>query len=217
MGTRGIIGLVIDGEVKATYNHFDSYPEALGAKMLAFAASLTVRMDRVIEQARALRLVTDDDPIEEGVRIRASARGLIDRNVGARIGADNAIDTSENWYQLLRNAQGDLDAYLDLGVMEDSVAFADDSLFCEWGYLIDLDRKRFETYRGFVTTPHTDGRFGKGDSKPADWEPRYASDKFYYPIRLLMDYRLDSLDTVERYVSTVTEAAAKQEEDEKED
>lgn len=33
MGTRGMYGFYRNGVTKATYNHFDSYPEWLGKKL----------------------------------------------------------------------------------------------------------------------------------------------------------------------------------------
>ena len=42
MGTRGLVGFVRkDGSKKGAYNHFDSYPEGLGLKIMRWIASLT--------------------------------------------------------------------------------------------------------------------------------------------------------------------------------
>jgi hypothetical protein len=38
--------------------------------------------------------------------------------------------------------------------MSDGIDFIKDSLFCEWGYVINLDDEVLEVYRGFQTEPH---------------------------------------------------------------
>ena len=45
------------------------------------------------------------------------------------------------------------------GLAFDGSGFPLDSLFCEWGYLVDFDSRTFEVYRGLQTTPPTAGRF----------------------------------------------------------
>ncbi|KAK3686652.1 hypothetical protein LTR37_019583 [Vermiconidia calcicola] len=41
MGTRGLLGAIVRGQKKGSYNHFDSYPSALGLAIVAFIRSLT--------------------------------------------------------------------------------------------------------------------------------------------------------------------------------
>ena len=41
MGTRGLIGFIINGARQGTYNHFDSYPCGLGNDVIKFIMSLT--------------------------------------------------------------------------------------------------------------------------------------------------------------------------------
>jgi hypothetical protein len=58
MGTRGLIGFVIKGRRRATYNHFDSYPEGLGFDVLRFILSLD---EEGIKEMQAL--VEDASPL----------------------------------------------------------------------------------------------------------------------------------------------------------
>ena len=41
MGTRGLLGLIVEGKRHAAYNHWDSYPSGLGAKIVKFILSLS--------------------------------------------------------------------------------------------------------------------------------------------------------------------------------
>ena len=40
MGTRGLLGFIIAGCRRASYNHFDSYPSGLGAQVAKFILGL---------------------------------------------------------------------------------------------------------------------------------------------------------------------------------
>lgn len=156
MSTRGLYGVVIDGEVKASYNHYDSYPSGLGYQILKEINAGTLTADR----ARYMRLVDESGaPTQDQITTMVDA-GLHNPNVSSG-------ETAE-WYSLMREAQGKLHANLTTGYMIDNLEFASDSLFCEWGYLVNFDTNRLEVYEGFnENTPV--GRFqdmkGQGHSK----------------------------------------------------
>ena len=136
MSTRGLYGVVIDGEVKASYNHYDSYPSGLGYQILneINAGTLTAG------HARYMRLVDESSaPTQDQITTMVDA-GLYNPNVSSG-------DTAE-WYFLMCEAQGKLHANLTTGYMIDNLEFASDSLFCEWGYLVNFDTNRLEVYEG---------------------------------------------------------------------
>ena len=57
--------------------------------------------------------------------------------------------TQKDWYCLLRKSQGEPDCYANgLRYMIDSQTFLQDSVWCEWGYLINLDDGVVEVYTG---------------------------------------------------------------------
>lgn len=175
MGTRGLMAFAVDGELKGTYNHFDSYPSGLGQDLVDFIQEN--ELDKVREQARALKVVSEDTPPTDGDIARLSAYH------------DSGVSTGSprEWYSLLRHTQGNAAATLESGVIIDGNDFARDSLFCEWGYVIDLDSEMFEIYQGFQKEPHEEGRF-------AHLEPikdeNYAIAGRYYPIKLVAAYSL---------------------------
>lgn len=177
MSTRGLWGFVVDGEVKVTYNHYDSYPSGLGDDLLRFARGVARGIQpSARERVAALRMVdASDGPSASDVERLARFANL---NVGSQ--------EIKDWYVLLRETQGNPVATLDAGAMIDSRDFAADSLFCEWGYVIDLDANVFEVYCGFQHAQHSDGRFA------ADERPERRTDG-YWPIRLIATYPLDAL------------------------
>ena len=159
MSTRGFITFAVDGEQKTAYNHSDSYPDWLGVRVLSWLQQANHAELR--RQAVSLRVVSGDDkPTAED----------IDR---LRPWTDLGVSTSstDDWYCLLRDTRGDPGAMLAAGVIEDAGDFPADSLFAEWGYVIDLDGDgMFEVYEGFQKSPHDKGRFA-GMERDGDYYP----------------------------------------------
>jgi hypothetical protein len=178
MGTRGLWGYAIDGATKTTYNHYDSYPSGLGQTVLEHARWCAENLDAAREQALALRVVGegDDKPTPEDVE---HLRPWTDLGVASR--------STDDWYCLLRQTQGSPTEALKAGVMLSDRGFAADSLFCEYGYIVDLDGQQFEVYEGFQHAPHSDGRFAQMGVRPT------AVSGDYYPIRLVASYPFDAL------------------------
>lgn len=185
MGTRGFIGFVIGGDEKIAYNHFDSYPSGLGSNVLSWLwrnrhALICDEVHRgevggPVDLARKLRVVDPNSkPTAEDVE---RLRGYTNTNVGTQ--------QVDDWYVLLRETQGNPAAILDAGVIEDGSSFPLDSLFAEYGYLVDLDANRFEAYRGFQKAEHDKGRFAT----------RSGARDGYHPCALVASWPLDELPT----------------------
>ena len=184
MGTRGFVGFVIDGVEKISYNQYDSYPAGLGSEVLEWCARGVD--EQVVAAVRALRVVDGklaptDAEIEKLIayaNLNVSERSLTD------------------WYALLRETQGDLSRILEAGVLVDASDFALDSLFCEWGYLVNVDDGTLEAYKGFQTVPHARGRFA-GRVHPS---PNSGLSAAYQPVALLNAWDLDALPDVGTFV-----------------
>lgn len=174
MGTRGLMGFRLDSQDKATYNHFDSYPDCLGRNMVNFIKNnYATNADRlnVERMVRELRMVGREDKPTEADKLKLKTLGLFDGSVSSR--------TDDEWYTLLRNAQGRPLVALQAGVMEDQRAFAYDSLFCEYAYIVNFDDGVLEVYAGFQKKPGK-GRFA--DEVAAD--PSLKDSSGYYPVTL---------------------------------
>jgi len=171
MGTRGFVGFVVDGQEKIAYNHFDSYPDGLGRDVIEWIQSDFD--NQTADKVRALRAVDEDVPPtpEEIERLKKYA----DTRVSTR--------SLTEWYVLLRQTQGSIGAILDAGYYEDAGDFPLDSLYAEWGYLINLDDDTLEIYRGFVEEPPV-GRFADRSG---------VSGNGYAACTLLATYKLDEM------------------------
>lgn len=186
MGTRGFIGFVSGGKEAVAYCHFDAYPSGLGLDMLGWLLTLgKTGLDQAALDAAALRAVTDsDEPTDEDI---ARLRRWTDLSVGG-------ASERPTWYQLLRQTQGDAGAILEAGVIEDASDFPADSLFAEWGYVVDFDNSVFEVYEGFQKVPHSDGRF-------AGMTPSEGGE--YFPVRLIRSWPLSGLPTGDAFMASV--------------
>jgi hypothetical protein len=91
-------------------------------------------------------IMIDEDRSEPSEIQVKEVKGLSDKwyklNPGTRL----------NWYELLRPFQGSLKAYAaekPLRYMSDGESFMGDSLFCEYAYVINLNKEVLEFYEGF--------------------------------------------------------------------
>lgn len=186
MGTRNLTAVYIDGEYKiAQYGQWDGYPEGQGKTALDFARKLANKSFResFSEKVRACRWITQSE-IDE---------------INAKVKSGEIADWTKTYPELWRDAGAEiLQMVMDNGglVLQNDIEFAADSMFCEWAWVIDLDKNTFEGYAGFNETP-LDGedRFAFLVEKE-----RTAHDGTHYCcIKLVKAYSLDDLPNDEQF------------------
>lgn len=183
MGTRNLTAVYSDGELRvAQYGQWDGYPDGQGATVLEFCkdASKLAALKIVLNRTR---FVTDEEREETAKRLGMPEDGWMNQ------------EQAEQWHHAYPYNNRDHGAeILNLMVnsapeseilLKNDIDFVNDSLFCEWAYVIDLDAGQLECYAGFVTEPHEGQRFS-GD-------PTQRPTGSYYPVRLLKKYPLDNL------------------------
>lgn len=173
------------------YNHSDSYPEALGVEILS---ELKAVPDWDEAKAMASSLI--------GIPETRELPGLdrmfeteVRRHMPDTVKAENPATL----YDLYQPIQGTLAPYLDgrLRFVPTANDFIYDSLFCEWGYIANLDTDTFEVWRGL-------------QQEPFQGENRYGTEADrtgYVPCRPLLNYSLKTdlpsndefLDAANRY------------------
>jgi len=177
-----MVGFVADGKETITYCQFDSYPSGVGADVLEWANGIT-DWDAVKVRAAAIVHVDDDTP------------PTVDQEANLLTTADYTVDNDRDkpsWYQVLRGTHGDPEAILKVGHAAHDPSWPGDSLFCEWGYMVDLDTGVLEVYRGFQTRPHKSGRFTD--------RPRTNG---YYPIKLVASWPLADLPIRDAFLAAL--------------
>jgi hypothetical protein len=184
MSTRGLYGVRKNGVDKCTYNHFDSYPSGLGSDVVRFCANNSVEeLNKFFDNI--VLVLEDSIPTESQIK-ECQKAGYVDLSVSSQ--------SNDDWYCLLRNLQGNFKEYqkcIDSNskiYMTDSIDFIQDSLFCEYAYIINLDDEVLEFYEGFQKEPQVDNRYGTKE------------DRGYYPCKLVLTIPLDELEDVDKVV-----------------
>lgn len=197
MGTRHLIAVQVDGEYKvAQYGHWDGYPSGQGANILKFLHDHKEKLSAFADAVRACSEMSDEDYKQAWVDCGADP----DSDLAT---TDISRKFRERYPHLSRNCGADIlnhvfNAGKDGLKLRYTLGFAADSLFCEWAYVIDLDKNTFEVFKGFNMTPlDPSERFA---SLPV--EPSNTSNQFYQ-VKLVQSYDLDKLPTVEEFVSTL--------------
>ena len=140
MGTRNLTVVYVDGEYKvAQYGQWDGYPEGQGITCLHFVRD---HMNE-IKFRKALNHVsfyTEDERHELWTRYGARD-GLMRAEDYSRMGKENpgvCRDTASAILKLIQDGK--------VTKVNDNIEFAKDEIFCEWIWVVDMDRRRFGTH-----------------------------------------------------------------------
>jgi len=189
MGTRSLTCVVLDGKFKiAQYGQFDGYPEGQGTIVIDTMRKIIAsnNLDRFKKKVGALKEITNDEYKQLWIDAGADpANDYVSMEVGNEFDRKNPqLDR-----RLAAGILGHV-MYNDVPGVRLSIEFANDSLFCEYAYVVDLDLGVFEVYKGFQKQNHSSGRFS--DKK--------CETSGYFPVRLTKSYRLDSLPSTDEFV-----------------
>lgn len=206
MGTRNLTMVIKNGKpLIAQYGQWDGCPEGQGATALKFLRG-TFNEEDFLKGAAKTRFVEDAE-IEKAEAETVSVHPkytmdwwkdfnkqktayLLSRDHGAKI---------LFMVQALTWLGGD-DSYM----LQDHSQFAADSLFCEWAYVIDLDKKTFEVYKGF-----NNRKLGKTQRffylETEDGKHGEVVGSKHHPVRLAKKYKLNALPTEEEFIADFKE------------
>jgi len=112
MSTRGLLGFVHNKEIRASFNHFDSYLEGLG-QSIASLCNIIVDWKTFTHRYEKIHWISETE---------APMKYLSGKEIMYEILKDNPL------------------------TLVDEKDFAEDDLFCEYAYLINLDDKQLEIY-----------------------------------------------------------------------
>ena len=141
MSTRGYMGIQKKGELKGQYNQFDSYISGLGKDIIKTLNSIPKKdlISKLNEVYDNIILINEDDKPTQEMIDYAVENGLYDSNVSSR--------STDDLYCLFHGTQGRLDMYLNgLKYMLNGNNFLKNEIFCEYGYVINLDENTLDIY-----------------------------------------------------------------------
>lgn len=175
--------IVKDNEIKLSqYGQWDGYPRGNGIIVLNWLKTKDINL--LAEKIKNLKTITEDELKQAWVDCGAAPDDKF-------VTQDVAEAFKKKYPQLSRGTgAGILDMVLNSDselLVNDDTEFAKDGLFCEWAYLLNLDTKELEVYKGFNETPLSpDDRF---------YFNGYVSNGGYYPIKLVKKYPFTDFPT----------------------
>lgn len=193
MGTRNLACVVKDGQYKlARYSQWDGYPEGQGMGILSFLRNAFNRPQFEAGLAK-IKEVTDSQLKQMWTACGADPNcDLVTMEVAEKFKVEHPELSRDPAHQVI--LQGIQDGKVEWS--NPDLNFAANSLFCEWCYVIDLDKNTFEIYKGF-------------NQSPLDPSERFANlplrDKAgngdqYYPVRFVKKYSLRRLPSPKTFL-----------------
>lgn len=188
MGTRHLIAVQVDGKYKvAQYGQWDGYPSGQGIEVLRFLHE--VEVPNFYDQVSKLEWIPES--IHQSLWIQAGADPgdpWVNCEISDRFRSmypELSRDTCAGVLQIIADGQ------VKHGLVN-AIDFAYESLFCEWAYVIDLDKGTFEIYEGF-------------NSKLLDESERFykaePDEDGYYGVKLTQKYPLWNLPTEHEFLA----------------
>ena len=187
MGTRNLVMVIYQKKtVIAQYGQYDGYP--------AYTADYLLRF--MLDKSKVSSLKHQLD--SKNVTL------LTYEKAESKFGKEwNASNFSSAFHSTA--GCGILDIIIQGGhhfYLQDSTSFSRDSLFCEWGYVVNLDNMSLEVYKGYNKEPLVKGeRFFRYN--------RYHVNDAYKPIKYLttiFDVKTPANKSIDEFVSDAVRA-----------
>lgn len=195
MGTRNLTMVIHKQETKiAQYGQWDGYPEGNGTTILTFLRSKE-RVKKLTKALKHVRFATadDDKEIENFLESIGCKDGWMNMDQAAKYRERYSYMSRDIGAGILELVANSTDKEI---VLRDSTNFAGDSLFCEWAYVVDLDNRKLEVYKGFNT-------------EPLDENERFANiptdGSEYMGIKCIKKFDLDKLPTKKEFLKELKE------------
>lgn len=194
MGTRNLTMVIANGKTKvAQYGQWDGYPSGQGTTILAFLHTLA-NMDEFKQKVTKCKFISGKE-----LERRYKELGI----TGDFMNLEQAARFKAKYPQFDRDMAAEVlqEIYKgNVNELDNSESFAADSLFCEYAYVIDLDKNTFEIYEGFNKEPLSESeRFYYLQAKNKH-VAKHRGESQYYPVKHLKTYSLNSLPTEEAFL-----------------
>ena len=192
MGTRNLTMVYFNGEYKiAQYGQWDGHINYTGVEILNFLKKYNIEYFK--EKLNNCTLINKEKYNslwrEFGVDLEKNSLVEIEKMEQFTVKYPS-LSRDTGWAILEKIIESDADNPV---LLQKDVEFAVDSLFCEYAYVIDLDKNTCEIYTGF-----NQKRLAESDRF---FFLQKESDNKYYPIKLLKSYSLAELPTKDELIA----------------
>lgn len=197
MGTRNLTMVISNGETKvAQYGQWDGYPEGQGVTALNFLTNTD--LNKFKEKLNSVKFIngSKEKEINKWLKSIGCENGWMNMEQAKLYHEKYPLLTRDNGAGILNLI---MESEEEINWVNDNREFAADSLFCEWAYVIDLDKNTFEVYEGFNQEPLTiNDRFYH---LTAESEKEHR-DSQYYPIKLSKSFDLNNLPFEDEFINS---------------
>ena len=189
MGTRHMIIIAKDNEYPvAQYGQWDGYPDGAGLAILSFLRTFNIYgLNAGIKHLKSL----ENDDVAKLWEDAGAVDGHATMDVVEefkKLYPSLSRDTGSDILGLVLRATEDNPLYV-----HSQLDFVNDSLFCEWCYVIDINKKTFEVYKGFNTEKLEKEERFYSEEVPEEW----------YPVKHVFTFDIDHLPTNEFFIDMV--------------
>jgi len=193
MGTRNLTAVKSNGEIKvAQYGQWDGYPAGVGQDIVNFLIG-GIDLDTLRERLEMVEFISEGELKDLWTECGADP----DSNM---VNMEVSNNFKTEYPELHRDCSGgDVLSIIYNNEdcrpikLQDSMDFGADGLYCEWAYLLDLDKNELIVNEGFITEEHSKGEWAGKD-------PYEAHDGTkYYPVKPIVGFDLTKPKLDERY------------------
>jgi hypothetical protein len=188
MGTRNVTIVINKGKtVIAQYGQWDGYPSGQGETIREFLKTADIAKFR--EKLKDVRWINKAkrNEINEWFKSIGCADGWMNMEQAELYHKAYPLLTRDNGAKVLEMIYAMPEG--EIAWIENNRAFVADGLFCEWAYVVDLDKEVLEVYEGFNKTPLEKGqRFRQ--YQPKDYD---SIGEKYFPARCIKKFKFSEL------------------------
>jgi hypothetical protein len=192
MGTRNLTMVIQDQQTRiAQYGQWDGFPDGQGITILAFLQDKS-NIEKLKQIIPKLHFETEQDikDKKEFAKSLGSTNGCLDYKQAALYDMQYPLENPNLGAGVLNK----LLEYNNLSeiVLVNSEDFARESLFCQWAYVIDLDKNTLEVYKGLnrLEVSKEERFYNLNDPK-----------NNYRPIKLVQSFSIDKLPDAEKFIN----------------
>jgi hypothetical protein len=209
MGTRNSVHVIVGKETKiAKYCQWDGYASVRGVETLEVlrnflkptkTKTFSGRLKEMREKVNGVVGISNEEVHNLWKECGADDDGYVTMEISNKF--------KEKYAHLSRDMGGGevLKLVVEGKIKETNLdtTFVAESLWCEWAYVVDLDKKTFEVYKGFNETPlKKNERFYDLDKKDSE----------FHPVKLVKKYKLNELPTTKTFIKEIEELTTEPEE-----
>jgi hypothetical protein len=192
MGTRNLTMVIQNQENKiAQYGQWDGFPDGQGITILTFLQDKS-NVEKLKQIIPNIRFEKEQDTKEkkEFAKSLGATNGCLDYKQAALYDKQYPLENPNL-------GAGVLNKLLEYNneteiVLVDSENFARESLFCQWAYVIDLDKNTLEVYKGLnrLEVSKEERFYHLNDPK-----------NNYRPIKMVQSFSIDKLPDREKFIN----------------